>query len=253
MNLGLTAIPVMPVTQPYVTSFGAGVFARPTVNWELAAMVMDSRESSLTDGLSDFGRDWNSFFTAAYRHRIGDLPGRNMVALSYSWNGDYTKLGGGQLSNIVTGTPLTKEDTTWAVIYSGFQYIQVFGGDTSKPINLKDGRADHRGWGVFLMGGVADEDTNPVQWSIAGGIGGRGLFASRPNDEFGIGYFYVDLKDDVVAAIIGLTSAEQGLEIYYDFEVVPSVHITPDLQIVDPGLAASDTAVIAGLRVNVTF
>jgi carbohydrate-selective porin OprB len=35
--------------------------------------------------------------------------------------------------------------------------------------------------------------------------------------------------------------------------VVPSVRITPDLQIVDPGLAASDTAVIAGLRMNVTF
>ena len=253
MNLGLTAIPVMPVTQPYVTSLGAGVFARPTDNWELAAMVMDSRESSLTDGLSDFGRDWNSFFTAAYRHRIGDLPGRQLVALSYSWNGDYTKLDGSQLSNIVTGSPLKTEDSTWAVIYSGFQYIQVFDGDTSKPINLKDGRADHRGWGVFLMAGIADEDTNPVQWSIAGGIGGRGLFAGRPNDEFGIGYFFIDLKDDVVANIIGLKSEEQGVEIYYDFEVVPSVHITPDLQIIDPGLAASDTAVIAGLRMNVTF
>ena len=158
-NLGLTTVPVMPVSQPYVTSLGAGVFARPTQNWELAAMVMDSRESSLTDGLSDFGRDWNSFFTASYRHRIGDLPGRNMVGYSYSWNGDYTNLDGSQLSNIVQGTALKSEDETWALIYSGFQYIQVFDGDTSKPINLKDGRADHRGWGVFLMAGVADEDT----------------------------------------------------------------------------------------------
>ncbi len=170
-NLGLTTIAVMPVSQPYVTSLGAGVFARPTENWELAAMVMDSRESSLTDGLDDFGRDWNSFFTAAYRHRIGDLPGRQMVGYSYSWNGDYTKLDNTQLSNIVRGAPLQSEDETWAVIYSGYQYIQVFDGDTSKPINLKDGRADHRGWGVFLMAGFADEDTNPVQWSLSGGIG----------------------------------------------------------------------------------
>ncbi len=252
-NLALTAIPVMTVTQPYVTSLGAGVFARPTDNWELAAMVMDSRESSLTDGLGDFGRDWNSFFTAAYRYRIGDLPGRQMVGFSYSWNGDYTKLDGSQLSNIVRGVPLRSEEETWAVIYSGFQYIQVFDGDTSKPINLKDGRADHRGWGVFLLAGLADEDTNPVQWSLAGGIGVRGLLPSRPNDEFGIGYFVIDIKDDVVANIIGLKSTEQGAEIYYDFEVLPSVHITADLQVIDPGLAASDTTVILGLRTNITF
>ncbi len=103
------------------------------------------------------------------------------------------------------------------------------------------------------MAGLADEDTNPVQWSIAGGIGGRGLFASRPNDEFGIGYYVLELKSGVVADIIGLKSVEQGVEIFYDFEVVPSVHITPDIQIVDPGIAAADTAVILGLRVNLTF
>lgn len=252
-NVALSGPAVMTVTQPYVTSLGAGVFARPTDNWELAAMVMDSRESSLTDGLGDFGRDWNSFFAASYRHRIGDLPGRQLVGFSYSWNGDYTKLDKSQLSNIVRGAPLQSEDETWAVIYSGFQYIQVFDGDTSKPINLKDGRADHRGWGVFLMAGVADEDTNPVQWSVSAGIGGRGILPSRPNDEFGIGYFYIDLKAGVLANIIGLKSSEQGVELYYDFEVLPWVHITPDLQIVDPGFAASDTAIIVGLRANFTF
>ena len=57
----------------------------------------------------------------------------------------------------------------------------------------------------------------------------------------------------MVANIIGLKSAEQGVEIYYNFEVLPSVHITPDLQVIDPGLADSDTAVIVGLRVNITF
>ncbi len=252
-NFGLTAVPVMAVTQPYVTSLGAGIFARPTNNLEFAAMAMDSRESSLTSGLDDFGRDWNSFFTAAYRHRIGDLPGRQLVGFSYSWNGDYTTLDKSQLTNIVRGTPLQKESETWALIYSGFQYIQVFEGDTSKPINLKDGRADHRGWGVFLMAGLADEDTNPVQWSVAGGIGCRGLIPGRPNDEFGIGYFVVDIKDDVVADLIGLKSTEQGVEIYYDFEIVPSFHITPDIQVVDPGVAATDTTVVVGLRANITF
>lgn len=252
-NLALTAIPVMPVSQPYVPSLGAGVFARPTKDLSLAAMVMDSREASARSGLDDFGKDWNAFFAANLQHRLGDLPGGQLLGYSYSWNGDYTKLESSQLKNLVFGTPLASEETTWAVIYSFWQYVQVFDGDTSKPINLKDGRADHRGWGVFLMAGLADEETNPVQWSLAGGIGGRGILPSRPNDSFGIGYFVLDIKDGVVANLIGLKGAEQGAEIYYEAEITPWFHITPDLQVVDPGLSASDTAVIFGLRTNFNF
>ncbi len=252
-HFALTAIPVMPLSQPYVSSLGAGVFARPTKDLSLAAMVMDSRESSQQTGFDDFGKDWNLFFAANLQHRLGDLPGGQLVGYSYSWNGDYTKLESSQLQNLITGTPLQSESETWAVIYSGWQYLQVFEGDTSKHVNLGDGRADHRGWGVFLMAGLADEDTNPVQWSVAGGIGGRGLFSSRPNDSFGIGYFLIDLKDGVVANLIGLKRAEQGVEMYYEAEITPWFHVTPDLQIVDPGLSASDTAVIVGLRANFSF
>ncbi len=252
-NFALTAIPVMPLSQPYVSSLGAGVFARPTKDLSLAAMVMDSREASQRSGLDDFGKDWNSFFAVNLQHRLSDLPGGQLLGYSYSWNGDYTKLESSQLQNLITGTPLQSESETWAVIYSAWQYLQVFEGDTSKPINLRDGRADHRGWGVFLMAGLADEDTNPVQWSLAGGVGGRGLLPTRPNDSFGIGYFFVDLKGGVVANLIGLKSAEQGMEIYYEAEITPWFHVTPDLQIVDPGLSASDTAVILGLRGNITF
>ena len=253
MNLALTAVPVMPFTEPYVTSLGAGAFARPTKDLSLAVMVMDSRESSQKAGLDDFGRDWNAFAAVDLRHSLSGLPGGQLVGYSYSWNGDYTTLDSGQLPNIIKGTPLTSEDTTWAVLYSGWQYLQVFDGDTSKLVDLRNGRADHQGWGVFLMAGLADEDTNPVQWSVAAGVGGRGILPGRPNDSFGIGYFYVDLIDGAVADLIGLDSEEQGVELFYEIEIAPWFHITPDLQIVDPGLSASDTAVILGLRGNIRF
>ena len=244
MNLALTTVPVMPLTQPYVTSLGGGVFARPTRNLSLAAMVMDSRESSQDVGLDDFGKDWNAFASVQYQHRLGGLPGGQMVGVSYSWDGAYTNLDEG---------PLESEDETWAAIYSGWQYIQVFEGDTSKYVNTGDGRADHRGWGVFLIAGLADEDTNLVQWSLAGGIGGRGILPGRPNDQFGIGYYYMDLTSSPVADLIGLEDSEQGIEIYYEAEVFPWFHITPDLQVIDPGFSANDTAVIFGLRGNVSF
>ncbi len=253
MNLALTLVPVMPLTQPYVTSLGGGVFARPTRDLALAAMVMDSRESSQDVGLDDFGKDWNAFASVSYQHRLGSLPGGQMVGFSYSWDGDYTTLDEGQLPNLIRGTPLASEDTTWAAIYSGWQYIQVFEGDTSKYVNTGDGRADHRGWGVFLIAGLADEDTNPVQWSLAGGIGGRGILPDRPNDQFGIGYYYIDLISDPVADVIGLDDSEQGVEAYYEAEVVPWFHVTPNLQVIDPGFSANDTAVILGLRGNVSF
>lgn len=252
-NLGIVAPPVMPISQPYVTSLSAGIFAQPTKNLSFTAMIMDSRESSQTSGFDDFGKDWNSFFAARLQHSLGGLPGGQLLGYSYSWNGDYTTLESSQIKNLVTGTPLQSESDSWAVIYSGWQYIQVFDGDTSKPINMRDGRADHRGWGVFLIAGLADEDTNPIQGSLSVGIGGRGLLPSRSNDSFGIGYYILDLNDGTVANVVGLKSEEQGIEIYYEAEIAPWLHVTPDLQIVDPGLSASDTAVIFGLRVNMNF
>ena len=92
-----------------------------------------------------------------------------------------------------------------------------------------------------------------MQWSLAGGIGGRGILPDRPNDQFGIGYYYIDLISGPVADLIGLEGSEQGVEIYYEAEVVPWFHVTPDLQIIDPGLSANDTAVVLGLRANVSF
>ena len=82
------------------------------------------------------------------------------------------------------------------------------------------------------MWGVADEDTNPLNWSLAGGVGGRGLIPGREEDVFGIGYFYNDLQQgDVVDRTLDLRSAEQGFEIFYEAQVTGWLHVTPDLQV----------------------
>lgn len=46
------------------------------------------------------------------------------------------------------------------------------------------------GWGVYFRGLIADGNPNPIQASIVAGIGGKGLFANRPHDRFGLGVFY---------------------------------------------------------------
>ncbi|MCH7474057.1 MAG: hypothetical protein IIA27_05235 [Gemmatimonadetes bacterium] len=58
---------------------------------------------------------------------------------------------------------------------------------------------------------------------------------------------------DVAADLIGLDGSEQGGEVYYEAEIVPWFHVTADLQGVDPGLSATGTTVILGLRGNVSF
>ena len=45
----------------------------------------------------------------------------------------------------------------------------------------------------------------------------------------------------------------QGAEFYYNAAVTPWFHLTGDLQVIQPGMIANDTAVVAGLRANLRF
>ena len=44
--------------------------------------------------------------------------------------------------------------------------------------------------GFFARFGIADKDTNPVEWSASGGLGGRGVIPYRDDDLFGAGYLH---------------------------------------------------------------
>ncbi len=80
--------------------------------------------------------------------------------------------------------------------------------------------------------------------------GGRGILPGRPNDPFSIGYDYIDFKGGAFGETLGLEGNEQGVELYYEAEVLPWFHITPNLQVVDPGLSANDSDWILGVRGN---
>ena len=46
---------------------------------------------------------------------------------------------------------------------------------------------------------------------------------------------------------------EQGVELYYNIAVNPWLHITPNLQVIDPADKSVDTTVVAGVRVKMDF
>ena len=85
------------------------------------------------------------------------------------------------------------------------------------------------------------------------GVGGKGIILERNNDTFGLGYCYLDY-DGELPKRLGLQSP-QGVEAFYNIEVTPWFHLTPDLQvIIDPGgFDDRDVAIAYGLRAQMIF
>lgn len=82
--------------------------------------------------------------------------------------------------------------------------------------------------------------------------GGKGMLPERDNDRFGFGYYYLDLSEDLPKSL-GLDS-EQGIELFYNRAVTPAITITPDIQdIIDPGGGTHDDALVAGIRMQMSF
>jgi porin len=114
-----------------------------------------------------------------------------------------------------------------------------------------------RGVGVFGRFGVADGDPNIIKHFFSVGLAGKGLMASRLNDQFGLGWYYMGIsnpklsytpKDQTVSVTpyggspglsgsrrtLKLIRDENGFEIYYNFAVTPWAILTPDIQFIRP-------------------
>ena len=62
----------------------------------------------------------------------------------------------------------------------------------------------------------------------------------------------MDFNDERVELILSEDS-EQGFEVFYNMAVTPWFKLTADLQVLDGGLAESDTAVVCALRGRIVF
>ena len=141
---------------------------------------------------------------------------------------------------------------TWAVYWSAWQYLFVED-PSDTPMDLTNGLPDHQGVGLFARFGFADKDTNPVEWSASGGIGGRGIIPTRDNDVFGAGYYYNSFQPTRISGALGFDDKAQGFEAFYNVAITPAAFLTADLQVHDPALPGTDTPVILGSRLNLAF
>jgi porin len=130
----------------------------------------------------------------------------------------------------------------WMFYYNFDQYVYTEPGD------------EKQGVGVFGRFGWSSGESNPIEQFYSIGVGGKGVIPERDNDTFGVGYYHANLSDDLPSSL-GVHS-EQGVEAYYNIEITPWLHITPDLQIiVNPGggFGDRDVAIVYGLRTQMSF
>ena len=92
--------------------------------------------------------------------------------------------------------------------------------------------------------------------TVPASLQAQGLLFGRDQDTMGIGYFYSGLSGDfkTLLGAGGVAVADlQGGELYYNAAITPWFHLTGDVQVIQPGIVANHTAVVAGLRANIKF
>jgi porin len=139
-------------------------------------------------------------------------------------------------------TSRDEQSDGWAFWYDFDQYLFV------EPEDPK------QGWGVFGRFGWSPGEINAVESFYSLGVGGKGVISTRDHDRFGVGYYMLNLTDDRALP----ANAEQGVELFYNIEIAPWLHITPDLQVIinpggDTGPGAREPAIVYGLRMQMNL
>jgi porin len=110
-----------------------------------------------------------------------------------------------------------------------------------------------KGIGFYGRVGASGGNPNPIQWSLACGITGEGMWTSRPWDGFGIGICHYEWSNGLSTALLSPVGPETGLEAYYNFAVTSWFVVTTDLQVIDPATEGSPVFTVFGLRALVRF
>lgn len=250
MNLSLLANPVVLPFAPY-SSLTAAVIIRPT-DWLITSFTV----------LDSFGTASESGFDTAFHSPEGTtfinewaltikpfgLEGTQRFGIAYS-NREFTLLNqdvriGGPVELLQQlqsgGIDVKTRADDWVLYYNFDQYLYTEEEDPTQGV------------GLFGRVGWSNGEANPFENFYSIGVGGKGIFPERDNDTFGVGYYYLSMSDDL-AAFFGLDT-EQGIELFYNIEVTPWFHVTPDVQyIIDPGGGAYEDALAIGIRTQLSF
>lgn len=249
MNSAFNFNPVIGTTVPF-DFLTVGAFFIPTDWFTLTTLVLDTDGKSNVSGFDTaFKRGTSVYQSAEFAIKPFDQNGHQR--LSWAWTDKaYPNLRAGEelrfrdiiIDRLTGNSVITRQGSDWCIMYDFDQYLYT-----------KPGTKD-QGVGLFGRFGLSDGSVNPVQYFYSLGMGGKGMIPGRDNDTFGVGYYYLAVSNKMGPVLSSLANDEQGIELYYNIAITPWLHITPDIQIIDPGRSHySDTAVVAGVRMKIDF
>tara|TARA_R110002049_G_scaffold305056_3_gene501073 strand:+ start:14442 stop:15734 length:1293 start_codon:yes stop_codon:yes gene_type:complete len=238
MNIGLVATPISFRTTPYSTwGFGftvLGAEGTPVFTFS----VIDPNDYATTFNLDDIFEDGVTLSTELrLPTEFAGRPGHHLFGGIWS-DRDVALLSSAPLL-ILPDVALPTSNDSWALYWNFDQQL------------VRNRCDSNKGWGVFGRAGFADADTNPIEWFLSFGIGGDSPIAGRENDTFGAGWFYAATSDELPGVVLDDYGA--GVEFFYNYEVTPWMHLTPDVQIIDAARGNVDNALVVGGRLSITL
>jgi len=224
MNLAFNFNPLLAFTVPYST-LGTGVIVLPTKDPKeviVTFFVLQANGQPNTSGFGDLnGNDIVVAGEGRVKTDFFDLTGHQLFGTTFS-NKKFTSIDQ-RLGSIVETRALKQEKGSWNIYYNFDQYLY----EPKKGVD--------RGVGVFGRLGVADGNPDFMKFFGSFGVGGKGVFESRPLDQFGLGYYFINIANPTIQGPFQTKSFlrdEYGFEAYYNFAITPWLKLTPDIQIV---------------------
>jgi porin len=224
MNLAFNFNPLLAFTVPYPT-LGTGVIVLPTKDPKeaiVSLMVLQANGQANTSGFGDLnGNDILVVAEGRVRTDFFDLTGHQVFGTTFS-NKKFTSIDQ-RLGNVIETGSLAEKKGSWNIYYNFDQYL------------YQPNKGVDRGVGVFGRLGVSDGNPNLMKFFGSFGVGGKGVFESRPLDQFGLGYYFINISNPTIQGPLQTRSFlrdEYGFEAYYNFAITPWLKLTPDIQIV---------------------
>src|SRR5215510_2589056 len=208
MNMALNFNPLLAFTVPYST-LGVGGVVLPT---------KDPKEAIVTLFVLSANGQAN---TSGFENLNGNAI---VVAGEGRVRTDFFGLTGHQLfGTTFSNQMLRAEKGSWNIYYNFDQYLY----EPKKGVD--------RGVGIFGRLGVSDGNPDFMKFFGSFGVGGKGVFESRPLDQLGFGYYYINIDNPSLQGPLQtrrFLRDEYGFEWYYNFAITPWAMLTPDLQVV---------------------
>lgn len=260
MNVGLSNNPLNGTFVSFST-YGVLTHTKVSESWGFNLAVGDGSIQPGDYSGDDTGGLFSTFITAVDIQYHWTLDDNLNGDFDFTWlwnNRDMTDFSNPRIiSDVLSGQKPPQKNNNNVLAVNIQQYLWKpdwsDGTYTKGTAQTSDYSYQEPGLGVFFRAGWTPEDINAYNIFVSGGIGGRGVFPSRPYDRFGIGGYWYKLSDDVEELAGDLVKDETGFEAYYNYAITPWMNLAADIQWINSGIRATENPVVLGTRLNIVF